>query len=107
MDDKKFKITKKQLKRVMSTKMGVGIASDEIMVEGKPIRFMERMAQYSDYPEFSGWAFTSGEETREYLDNPLNSGLYNLNTIANYDKSIIPHLDSPTGTEIDLTATED
>ena len=86
--------------------MGIGIASDEIMVEGKPIRFMERMPQYEDYPEFSGWAFTSGEETREYLDNPLNSGFYNLNTIANYDQAIIPHLELPTGTEIDLFDTE-
>lgn len=102
MEDKKFKITKSQLKRVMSTKMGIGIASDEIMVEGRPIRFMERMAQYPEYPNFSGWAFTSGEETKEYLDNPLNSGFYNLNTIANYDSSIISHLDQPTGTIIDL-----
>jgi hypothetical protein len=43
----------------------------------------------------SGWRFLSGQETQEYLDDPANLGLYNVNTIANYDPDIIRYLDAP------------
>ena len=39
-----------------------------------------------------------GDETDEYLDDVNNSGIYEVNTIANYDKSIIGYLDRPIGT---------
>ena len=106
MDNKDYKIKKDQIKRVISVKLGVAIASDEVMVQGKPIGYMERMAPIPEHPEFSGWTFASGEETQEYLDNPLNSGFYNLNTIANYDPAIIPHLDAAVGAIIDLSPDE-
>jgi hypothetical protein len=104
MDNKDYKIKKDQIKRVISVKLGVAIASDEIMVQGKPVGYMERIALIPEHPEFSGWTFASGEETQEFLDNPLNSGFYNLNTIANYDAAIIPYLDSEVGTIVDLSA---
>ena len=103
MTEKEFKIKKNQLKRIISTDLGTGIASDDIMVSGKPVKVMERMELINDHEKFSGWVFMSGEESQEFLDSPLNSGVYNLNTIANYDKSIIPHLDKPVGTVVNLT----
>ena len=103
MEEKKFKINKKQLKRLIETNKGVGIASDDIMVNGKPIAIMERIDLIPEHPAFSGWTFLSGEETQEFLDAPWNSGFYNLNTIANYDKNIIPHLDKEIGTVVELT----
>lgn len=45
----------------------------------------------------SGWRFFSGEETQEYVDDPNNIMVYDVNTIANYDPAIIPYLDSPYG----------
>jgi len=43
----------------------------------------------------SGWRFTAGDESDEYMDDPGNSGIYALNTIANYDPEIIPFLNAP------------
>ena len=51
----------------------------------------------ADRPEDSGWRFFSGEETQEYIDDPNNTMIYDVNTIANYDPAIIPLLDAPTG----------
>lgn len=46
----------------------------------------------------SGWCFFSGVgEDDAYLDNPANSGVYDVNTMANYDESIVPYLDAPVG----------
>lgn len=45
----------------------------------------------------SGWRFFSGEETQAYVDDPQNLSLYDVNTIANYDRDIIPLLDTPMG----------
>jgi hypothetical protein len=42
-------------------------------------------------PRVMVWlGFLSGLESQEYLDEPGNSALYNVNTIANYDPTIIP-----------------
>ena len=45
----------------------------------------------------SGWRFLSGRESDDYMDDPDNVGVYDVNTIANYDRDIIPHLDAPVG----------
>jgi hypothetical protein len=45
----------------------------------------------------SGWRFLSGEETQEYAQTPANFAIYDVNTIANHDPSIIDHLDAPVG----------
>ena len=55
---------------------------------------------YRDEPDNeidSGWRFFSGEETQEYADQAENFEVYDVNTIANYDPSIIDHLDAPIG----------
>jgi hypothetical protein len=59
----------------------------------RPVRFMYRELPDDDVD--SGWRFFSGEEPQEYVDDPANLGIYNVNTIANYDPAIIPHLDAP------------
>ena len=45
----------------------------------------------------SGWRFFSGLESDDYANDPENVGIYEVNTIANYDPAIIPLLDAPTG----------
>ena len=48
-------------------------------------------------PEDSGWAFSAGSESQDYMDDPANSGVYDVNTIADYDPDIIQFLDAPIG----------
>ena len=48
-------------------------------------------------PIDSGWRFFSGEETQEYADQPSNFAIYDVNTIANYDPTIISSLGAPIG----------
>jgi hypothetical protein len=48
-------------------------------------------------PGDSGWAFLSGHESDAYMNDPANLGLYDVNTIANYDREIVPFLDAPIG----------
>ena len=56
---------------------------------------------YRETPENntdSGWRFMAGDETEEYMNDTNNMGIYNLNTLCNYDIDIIDYLDSPVGT---------
>ncbi len=48
----------------------------------------------------SGWRFFTGNETQDYVDNHNNLSFYDVNTIVNYDISILPYLTSPIGTEL-------
>ena len=43
------------------------------------------------------WCFMSGHESQEYMDEPSNHAVYDVNTIANYDPEIIPFLNAPIG----------
>jgi hypothetical protein len=72
---------------------GSCFATDRITVDRRPVGFMYREPPDNDID--SGWRFFSGEETQEYADDPANSAIYDVNTIANYDPDIIEHLDAP------------
>ena len=71
------------------------LATDLITVEGSRVGYCYR--ERPDNENDSGWRFLGGGESREYLDNKENSGVYPLNIICNYDKDIIPLLRSPYG----------
>jgi hypothetical protein len=75
--------------------MGSCIASDRIMVDGMGVGFMYR--EEPDNSIDSGWRFFSGDETQEYADSATNFALYDVNTVANYDPSIIGLLGAPIG----------
>jgi len=79
--------------------MGYGIVSDRITIDGKKVGYMYRVIP--EEGEDSGWRFTAGDESQEYIDDEKNSMIFDLNTIANYDKSIIPYLAFPTGSEFE------
>jgi hypothetical protein len=97
---KRFKIKAEDIKPV-AVGFGACIASDMITVRGKPVGFMYR--EDPDTPEDSGWRFTSGLEDQDYMDDEANHGIYDVNTIANYDPTIIPLLDSPKGSVFERT----
>jgi hypothetical protein len=75
---------------------GACIASDRITVDGCPVGYMYR--ETPDNSTDSGWRFFAGDESQEYADNADNFMLYNINTIANYNRSIVPFLESDYGT---------
>jgi len=77
--------------------MGYSICSNKITKEGLKVGFMYREDALDD--EDSGWRFLSGTETQEYADDPDNSKIFGVNTIANHDPAIIPYLKNKVGKE--------
>lgn len=69
------------------------IATNRITVEGCKVGYCYR--EKPDGGWDSGWRFTAGDESDEYMDDPNNAGIYKLNTICNDDPDIIPLLDTP------------
>ena len=70
------------------------IATNRITVEGYKVGYCYRENPDGDWD--SGWRFTAGDESEEYMDDPNNAGIYKLNTICNDDPDIIPLLNTPT-----------
>jgi hypothetical protein len=66
-----------------------------ITVDGRKVGFMYREEPSNEID--SGWRFMSGLESQEFMDEPTNHSVYDVNTIANYDPQIIPLLDAPVG----------
>lgn len=94
----RFKLKPDEIKEIIS-EMGSCIASDKITVDGLPVGYMYREDPQDEND--SGWRFTAGSESQEYIDNPINSMVFEVNVIANYDHAIIPYLGLPVGTELE------
>lgn len=84
---KAFRLKASQIRRLIPP-MAACFASDRITVDGARVGVMMREAD----DQGTGWTFLAGDETQEYLDDPNHVGLYEPNTIANYDPTIIPYL---------------
>jgi hypothetical protein len=95
---KTFKLTKEQI-LPLATGRGGCIASDRIVVDGRKVGYMYR--EKPDNQMDSGWRFLAGDETEAYMDDANNHGIYDVNTIANYDPEIIPHLDADIGSKFE------
>ncbi|MGE5107614.1 MAG: DUF2185 domain-containing protein [Sphingobacteriales bacterium] len=96
--NKKFKLSPNHFRELIPP-MGSCIATDKITVDGELVDYM-----YREKPAFdtdSGWRFFSGTEDQEYVDDPDNLDIYDLNTIANYDQAIINYLTLPLGTHLE------
>lgn len=91
---KKFLVAASDIRPLIEG-LGACFASDMIVVDGYPVRFMYRESPDNEFD--SGWRFLSGHESDAYMDNPVNHGVYDVNTVANYDPSIIAYLDAPVG----------
>lgn len=94
MGKKQFALRADQIKPLVRNRGGC-IATDMITVQGLKVGYMYRDDPSND--QDSGWAFTAGRETQAYMDDNGNHGIYDVNTIANYDPDIIPFLDAPAG----------
>ena len=85
-----------ELKQLLRWKEASGcFATDRIMVDGCKVGYMYREEPDNDID--SGWRFLAGDEDDDYMDNIGNMGIFDLNTIANYDVDIIPFLHSDYG----------
>jgi hypothetical protein len=93
--EKKFRLKANELREI-APRRGYCYATDRITVDGEGVGYM-----YREEPEKkgydSGWRFFSGSESQDYVDEPHNTAIYDVNTIANYSPDIAPLLDAPVG----------
>ena len=88
---------KNEIKQLIPQSMNGGcIASNRITVDGARVGYMYREENDSEFPD-SGWNFFAGDEDEAYTAKPDNFQIFELNTICNYDPSIIPYLNMPYG----------
>jgi len=88
---KQFRIPGPSIERLAPGR-GSCIASDRIFVDGCKVGWMVRTEPDGDID--SGWQFFAGDESQEYCDEPGHFGVYDVNTVCNYDRSILPLLDT-------------
>jgi hypothetical protein len=92
MMKKRFAIPASKIKELVQP-MGGCFITDRVTVDGLKIGYMYR--ELPDRPEDSGWRFFSGDESQEYINDLSHTGVYEVNTAANYDPDIIPYLETP------------
>lgn len=81
--------------RAIAPNLGAGLATNRITVDGAAVGYMYR--EDPDDRFNSGWRFFAGDESDDYLAEPCNIALYDVNTIANYDPQIVPYLGGQVG----------
>jgi hypothetical protein len=91
--------------RPIAVGFGACYATDEIAVKGRRVGFMYR--EDPDSERDSGWRFTAGDEDQLYMDNPDNVDVYDINLIANIDRSVVKHLAAPVGSAFERDADSD
>ena len=87
---KNFAIPEDEIVNLIPTSAGC-LATDQIVVDFQKVGYMYR--ERPSNPNDSGWRFFSGNESEAYMSDLSNSGVYSLNTIANYYPEIIPFLE--------------
>ena len=98
MASKNYKLKANQIVQLIEP-IGGCIATDKITVDGELVDYMFHGEAHNNLD--SGWQFFSGTEDQNYIDDSSNSGIYDVNTIANYDQAIIPYLHLPIGTQLE------
>lgn len=80
-------ITDKYIKRCFVT--------NNILNEGRPVGYLYREAPDND--DDSGWRFTAGDETDEYMEDSDNSSYVSLGAVLREDDSCLPLLEREEG----------
>ena len=73
---------------------GYVLATKMLIDNKRKVRFMYREEGKNGD---SGWRFFCGDEYQEYVDNPDNLAIYDIQTILDIDKSVSPYLNSVKG----------
>ncbi|MBI2261409.1 MAG: DUF2185 domain-containing protein [Caulobacterales bacterium] len=66
-----------------------------IIVDGGKVAFCYRAKPDNEID--SGWRFFTGGESDEYIADAANTGVHDVNTVANYDPEITQFLGAPVG----------
>ena len=74
---------------------GFVYATKMLVDEKRKVRYMYR--EEPDDVHDSGWRFFCGDETDEYVNDPDNTKIYDINTILAIDPSIKPYLECKAG----------
>jgi len=98
MTTKNFKIKAGEFVDLVP-QIGGCFPTDKITIDGMKVGYMYREDPCEKMD--SGWRFFSGTATQDYVDDPNNTMIYDANTIANYDRAIIPYLNLPFGTKLE------
>ena len=83
----------------MALGRGGCLATDRILVDGCLVGCM-----YKELPaneKDSGWRFFAGDEDDAYMADATHHGVYDVNTIVNYDPEILPLLDAEVGSRFE------
>jgi hypothetical protein len=90
--NKTFKIAGKDIVRLIPHSGGC-LATDRITVDGCEVGYMYR--EDANREGDTGWRFFAGDESQDYINELSHSGVYEVNTIANYDPAILDYIDTP------------
>ena len=101
---KQFKLQPEEFVQLIEP-IGSCLASDRITVGGEKVGYMYR-EEPNDESD-GGWRFFAGDESEQYSDDPNNFEIYDVNTIANYDRAIIPYLSFEAGSQLERVAGTD
>lgn len=95
MGKKEYRLKPSEIEIVLTDWQGATgcLATDRILVDGCKVGYCYREQPMNEYD--SGWRFLAGDESEEYMQNPNNAGIYDLNTICNYDREIMSLLNAP------------
>lgn len=85
--------------------MGGCLATDRIVVDGARVGYMYRTSPIND--QDSGWCFFAGDEDEVYMAKNENHGVYEVNTIVNYDPDILPFIDAEVGSRFERDSSGD
>lgn len=70
------------------------LASNRITVDGQPVGYAYREQPDANFTGDSGWRFLAGDEDDAYLANPDNFHIFEVNTICNYDPTLLDIINS-------------
>ncbi|MEO6951362.1 MAG: DUF2185 domain-containing protein [Polyangia bacterium] len=87
--EKKYRLAAEQIVRLIKP-MGGCVASDRITVDGARVGSMVRKPP--DRSRDSGWQFFAGDETEAHFADADAHAIFDVNTICNYDRDVIPFL---------------
>lgn len=95
---KKYGLTPDQIAPIA---LGLGgcLATDRIVVDGCRVGYMYRTKPINE--QDSGWCFFAGDEDEAYMANSENHGVYDVNTIVNYDPSVYQFIDADVGSRFE------
>ena len=83
---------------------GYVLATKMLIDNKRKVRFMYReKGKAGD----SGWRFFCGDEDQKYTDNPNNIAIYDIQTVLDIDKSILPYINSFPGVAYERIDEED